>query len=133
MTHSDSDGPRPEGTLSLRTIARDRDTNSNGDIYGGWLVAKMDLAASSLAGRIARGRTATVSIDKMDFISPVRVGAEISCYTRLEDIGRSSIRITVETWTRDRYSDEQRKVTEATFVLVAIDEMGRIRPVPKDD
>ena len=127
---TETDGPRPEGTLTLRTVALDRDTNSNGDIFGGWLVAQMDLAASNLAGRIAKGRTATVSIDKMDFISPVRVGAEVSCYTHLLDIGRSSMRIRVEVWTRDRYSTEARKVTESVFVLVAIADMGRIRPVP---
>lgn len=123
-------GPFPSGELALRVIALERDTNANGDIYAGWLVSQMDLAAANMAGRIAKGRTATVCIEKMEFISPVRIGAEVSCYTQLTDIGRSSIKIQVEVWTRDPCQDQERKVTEALFVFVAIDADGRIRPVP---
>jgi acyl-CoA thioesterase YciA len=125
-----SSGPSPTGELALRVIALDRDTNANGDIYGGWLVAQMDLAAANLAGRTAHGRTATVAIEKMEFISPVRVGAEVSCYCQLTDVGRSSIKIQVEVWTRDAFQARERKVTEALFVFVAIDGDGRIRAVP---
>ncbi len=123
-------GPSPSGELALRVVALERDTNAEGDIFAGWLVSQMDLAASTMAGRIAKGRTATVCIEKMEFISPVRVGAEVSCYTRLTDIGRSSIRIQVEVWTKDPYQSQERKVTDALFVFVAIDADGRIRAVP---
>ncbi|OZG75083.1 acyl-CoA thioesterase [Hahella sp. CCB-MM4] len=125
-----SDRAMPKGELSLRVIALEKDTNGNGDIHAGWLVSQMDLAASSTAGRLAEGRTATVSIKQLDFISPVRIGAEVSCYTRVEEIGTSSIHIEVEVWTRDSTSQHPRKVTEGKFVLVAIDATGRIRPVP---
>ena len=126
-----SDKPQPRGELALQLVAMAADTNANGDIYGGWLVEKMDLAASTTAGRIAQGRTATVAIDRMEFLSPVRVGAQVAFHTHLEDIGRSSMKIHVEVWTRDQYEQNARKVTEALFVFVAIDEKGRIREVPK--
>jgi acyl-CoA thioesterase YciA len=126
-----SDIAQPKGKLTLRVIATDKDTNSHGDIYAGWLVAQMDLATSSIASQIAKGRTTTVSIKQLDFISPVRVGAEVSCYTRLADIGTTSIRIEVEVWTRDIFKKQQRKASEGIVVFVAIDALGRIREVPE--
>ncbi len=126
-----SNGPAPSGELALRVVALERDTNANGDIYAGWLMSQMDLAAANMAGRIAKGRTATVCVDKMEFLSPVRVGAEVSCYAQLTDIGRSSMKIQVEVWTRDPCQTQERKVTETQFVFVAIDGDGRIRPVPE--
>ncbi len=126
-----SNGPAPSGELALRVVALERDTNANGDIYAGWLISQMDLAAANLAGRIAKGRTATVCVDKMEFLSPVRVGAEVSCYAQLTDIGRSSMKIQIEVWTRDSCQSHERKVTETQFVFVAIDGDGRIRPVPE--
>ncbi len=126
-----SDKPQPRGELALQLVTMAADTNANGDIYGGWLVKQMDLAASTTAGRIAQGRTATVAIDKMEFLSPVRVGAQVAFHTYLEDIGRSSMKINVEVWTRDQFDQSARKVTEALFVFVAIDEKGRIREVPR--
>lgn len=118
------------GELLLRTIALEKDTNQNRDIYAGWLVSQMDLAASGLAGRIAKGRTATVSISKLDFLSPVRVGAELSFFGIVQQMGNSSIQIQVEVWTRDHNQLDDRKVTEGVFILVAIDEAGRIRSLP---
>lgn len=128
MQHEDK--PSPKGDLALQVIPQPRDTNANGDIYAGWLVQQMDLAAALTAGRISHGRTATVAIDRMEFLSPVRLGSQVSCYTRLDDVGRSSMKINVEVWTLDRNAHRPRKVTEAQFVFVAIDENGRIRPVP---
>ncbi|ABC27643.1 MULTISPECIES: acyl-CoA thioesterase [Hahella] len=125
-----SSSSAPNGELALRVIALDKDTNSNGDIYAGWLMSQMDLAAASMAGRIAKGRTATVSVKQLDFLSPVRVGAEVSCYARMVNIGTSSMHIEVEVWTRDNHQNTPRKVTEGVFVLVAIDDSGRIRAVP---
>jgi len=130
MTSIDDDKPRPRGELTLQLVTLPADTNPNGDIYAGWLVKQMDLAAATLAGRISRGRNATVAIDRMEFLSPLRVGSQVSCYCHLEDIGRSSMKIQVEVWTLDRTAERPRKVTEAQFVFVAIDDNGRIREVP---
>ena len=121
---------KPKGKLALRVIALDKDTNGHGDIYAGWLVSQMDLAASSMAAQVAQGRTATISIQALDFISPVRVGSEVSCYANLSSVGTSSIRIEVQVWTRDMLKDNPRKVSEGLFVFVAIDSEGRIRKVP---
>ncbi len=126
----DDDEVGSHGQLLLRTMALEKDTNQNRDIHAGWLVCQMDLAASSLAGSLARGRTATVSISKLDFISPVRVGAEVSFFGALKQVGNSSLHIAIEVWTRDHHQKTLRKVTEGTFVLVAIDEAGRIRSLP---
>ena len=90
----------------------------------------MDIAGTSTAARIARGRVATVAIDRMGFMVPVPVGAQLAFHCQVQDIGRSSITIKVEVWS-DNYSyNESRKVTEATFVFVAIDDRGRTRVIP---
>lgn len=125
------DKPQPRGELALQVVALPSDTNANGDLFAGWLVKQMDLAAATTAGRISRGRTATVAIDRMEFLSPLRIGSQVSCYTSLIDIGRSSMKINVEVWTLDQTARRPRKVTEALFVYVAIDENGRIREVPE--
>ena len=92
-----------------------------------------DQAAELAAGRQAHGRTATVAIEAMDFLSPVRVGSMVNIFTRVQEIGHSSIKIDVEVWIRlpqERNPQELHKVTEARFVMVALDENGRIRAVP---
>lgn len=127
-THHDK--PQPRGELTLQLVTMASDANNNGDIYAGWLVNQMDLAGATAAGRIAQGRTATVAIEGMEFLSPIRMGAEVGFYTHLGDIGSSSMKIHVEVWTRDQNEQHARKVTEAQFVNVAIDEHGRIREVP---
>jgi acyl-CoA thioesterase YciA len=125
-----TDAPgEPEGEVAIRTIAMPADTNPNGDIFGGWLMAQMDLAASSIAHSRAQGRVATVAVDGMSFLSPVFVGDEVTLYARLLGTGRSSMRIFVEAWRRERHESLRRKVTEATFVFVAIDEQRRPRPL----
>lgn len=121
------DSPVPLGELALQTIAMPADTNANGDIFGGWLVSQMDLAAAIAAMKIAGGRVATVAIDSMVFLTPVHVGAVVSCYTDILEEGRSSIRISVEVWIQHKSSFEPTKVTEGQFVFVAIDEHGRSR------
>jgi len=131
MTDLD-DIPAPRGELTLKLLASRQDTNLHGDIAGGWLVAHMDQAAELAAGREARGRTATVAIEAMDFLCPVRVGAMVNIYTAVREIGHSSIRIDVEVWIRqpqERDPRELHKVTEASFVMVALDDKGRIRAV----
>ncbi len=118
-----------DGELAIRTIAMPADTNPNGDIFGGWLMSQMDLAASSIAHTRAHGRVATVAVDGMSFLSPVFVGDEVSLYARLLATGRSSMRIFVEAWRRQRHDVARVKVTEATFTFVAIDEHRRSRPI----
>lgn len=123
------DVPTPSGELMLQTVAMPKDTNSNGDIFGGWLVSQMDMAAMIAATRIAKGRAVTVAINGMAFYTPVQVGSVVSCYTEVVEIGRSSVRVNVEVWITRAGSLERAKVTEGEFVFVAIDEKGRTRPV----
>ncbi|WP_269618910.1 acyl-CoA thioesterase [Zhongshania sp. BJYM1] len=123
------DTPKPTGELALQTVAMPADTNPSGDIFGGWLMSQMDLAGSVTASRRAGGRVATVAVDGMAFMTPVRVGAVVSCYTEILDVGRSSIRVRVEVWITSLHQDEPAKVTEGEFVFVAIDGNGRTRIV----
>ncbi|ODN71333.1 putative acyl-CoA thioester hydrolase [Methylobrevis pamukkalensis] len=88
----------PSGTPVIRTIAMPADTNPAGDIFGGWLMAHMDLAAGNVATRRARGRAATVAVDAMTFLSPVLVGDEVSFFGEIVATGRSSMRIRIEAW-----------------------------------
>jgi len=113
----------------IRVIAMPADTNPHGDIFGGWLMAQMDLAAGSVATRHAKGRSATVAVDGMSFLAPVSVGDEVSVYACLVATGESSMRIAVEAWRRARHGDAEQKVTEAEYVFVAIDAKGRKRRV----
>lgn len=112
--------PHPEGQLVGRVIAMPADTNPEGDIFGGWLLAQMDLAGSTPAFNHARGRCATVAVDAMVFHQPVFVGDEVSMYARITRIGRTSIRVHVEAWKRPRASDQVSRVTEGVFTYVAI-------------
>jgi acyl-CoA thioesterase YciA len=120
----------PETTPVIRTIAMPADTNPSGDIFGGWLMAQMDLAAGNAATRMARGRCATVAVTGMAFHSPVYVGDEVSLYADFSHVGHTSMKIVVTAWRRSRDEEESQKVTEANFVFVAIDEKRRPRPVP---
>lgn len=135
MTYNDlnDDAPVPDGPLTLQTIAMPADTNANGDIFGGWLVSQMDLAASIAALKIAQGRVATVAINSMVFLTPVHVGAVVSCYANVIDIGRSSIKINIEVWIDHKVNNERTKVTEGDFTFVAIDDTGNTREIPKKD
>lgn len=121
--------PKPSGELALQTVPMPKDTNASGDIFGGWLVSQMDIAAGIAAARIARGRVATVAIDRMNFMIPVKVGSVISCYTDILNIGRSSIQVQVEVWMEILGETESQKVTEGIFVFVALDKDGRTRSI----
>ena len=114
----------------IRTIAMPSDTNPAGDIFGGWLMAQMDLAAGNAAARRARGRCVTVAVDGMAFHSPVQVGDEVSVYADLISTGRTSMKFQVEAWRRCRDGDERIKVTDAIFTFVAVDRGSRPRPLP---
>lgn len=121
---------KPQGEITLQTIAMPADTNANGDIFGGWLMGQMDLGASVLARGRARGRVATVAVDKMEFHKPVRVGDVLSIHSEMLREGRTSMTIAVEAWITRLPAGERMRVTRATFVYVAIDEQGRPRPLP---
>lgn len=124
--------PVPLGELMIQTVALNSDTNQYGDIYGGWLASKMDLAASIAAARTAKGKVATVAIDNISFLSAIQVGSIVSCYTRVRGIGRSSIKLDVEAWVRhEDEGDELTKVSEGSFVFVAVDDNGRTRAIPR--
>ncbi|TVQ54568.1 MAG: acyl-CoA thioesterase [Rhodobacteraceae bacterium] len=116
--------------VAIRTIAMPADTNAAGDIFGGWLMSQMDLAAGSLAYRTAQGRVATIAVEAMTFIRPVKVGDEVTVYADLLKIGRSSITMNIEAYRRARDSEVVELVTEARFTFVALDADGRPRPVP---
>ena len=115
---------------AIRTIAMPADTNPAGDIFGGWLMAQMDLAAGSAAARRARGRCATVAVDAMVFHQPVKVGDEVTVHAVLQSVGRTSMRFHVSAWRRPRDLDRTVLVTEAVFTFVALRPDGKPRPVP---
>ena len=118
---------------AIRTIAMPADTNPAGDIFGGWLMAQMDLAAGNTAARVARGRSATIAVDGIQFLKPVYVGDEVTLFAVLQTVGRTSMTIEVQAWRRPRDGDTCEKVTEAMFTFVALDEAGRPRPIPSVD
>ncbi len=128
MSDIDS-APVPQGDLALQTIAMPKDTNANGDIFGGWLLSQMDLAGGITAAEVAGGKVATVAIDGMVFLTPVHVGAVVTCFCDVLEIGRSSVRIVVEVWINSQHDGEPIKVTEGEFVFVAIDQHGRTRAI----
>lgn len=128
MTEIDS-APQPTGELTLQTSPMPKDTNAAGDIFGGWLVSQMDIAGGIAAAKIAKGRVATVAIDRMSFMIPVKVGSVVSCYTEIQKIGRSSIQIQVEVWMCNPGQEERQKVTEGLFVFVALDGEGKTRSI----
>jgi len=119
----------PTGELTIQTIAMPADTNANGDIFGGWVVSQMDLAGAIIAKREASGRVATVAIDSMVFLHPIQVGNLVSCYAELKRIGRTSMIVFVEVWTRSYETGQHIHVTEGVFTYVAIDNHGKPRPV----
>ena len=121
--------PIPHGELALQTVAMPKDTNASGDIFGGWLLSQMDIAGLISAMEVAGGRAATVAINGMAFLTPVHVGAVVSCYCDVLEVGRSSVRIIVEVWINSQHDGEPIKVTEGEFVYVAIDENGRTRAI----
>ncbi|MGI9501634.1 MAG: acyl-CoA thioesterase [Geminicoccaceae bacterium] len=119
------------GDLTIRTLAMPADTNPSGDIFGGWVLAQMDLAAGIMAAKRAKGRVATVALDGMSFHRPVNVGDVVSCYAKVTRIGRSSMTVEVEAHVNRGRIEEQVKVTEGRFTMVAIDDDGRPRPVDR--
>jgi len=118
----------PKGKLMSQTIAMSVNTNSQGDIFGGWILSQMDLAAGTFAQQLSHSRCATVAIDALSFRSPVRVGDTIGCYAELIKIGRSSLEINIEVWRTHYESEAHEKVTEGIFTFVAINESHTPHP-----
>jgi acyl-CoA thioesterase YciA len=133
MSDEMEEGRQPRGLLALRAVAMPKDTNSNGDIFGGWILAQMDIAGGMLAKEVARGRTVTVSIDKMVFKVPLHVGDTIGIYAELLRVGNSSMEIRIEVWAKPfpgKYVAQIHLVTEGILHYVAIDDQGKPRKVP---
>lgn len=121
---------KPRGGLTIRTLAMPADANPSGDIFGGWVLSQMDIAASICAVDRAQCRTVTVALDAMSFISPVKIGDVLSVHTELRKVGNTSMDIYVEAWAKRGRLGETDKVTEAMFKFVAVDEDGLPTPVP---
>ncbi len=111
---------------SLRTVAMPADANPSGDIFGGWIMSQMDIAGAIFASYVVKGRLVTVAVDSMTFHLPVFIGDQVSCYCETTRIGNTSISVHIETWVRRKHaSEENLKVTEATFTYVCIDDERR--------
>jgi acyl-CoA thioesterase YciA len=121
----------PLGELALQTLAMPKDTNPSGDIFGGWLVSQMDLAAGIISKKVTKGRSATVAIQNVAFLRPVSVGSTVSCYCYVTKRGRTSLHIAVDVRTSHQLNQiDNLKVAEGLFVFVAIDDAGKSRPLP---
>ena len=120
----------PSGELVLRMVAMPANTNPSGDIFGGWIMSLMDLAAGLAAADHACGRVVTAAVSHLAFLGPVKVGDAVCCYANLVRTGRTSMVFGIETWALRRGTARQRiRVTEAEFTMVAVDEAGRPRAV----
>jgi len=114
----------PQGELSVRVLAMPADTNAAGNIFGGWVLGQMDIAGATHAISHTGLPMATVAVDAMKFYKPINVGDEVSCYTRITRIGRTSITLIVETWVRRRRQGAPMNVTTGTFTYVATGDGG---------
>ena len=123
---------QPEGVLSLQTIAMPADTNWSGDVFGGWIVSQMDLAGAIHAERFSKGRCATIAINQMTFLVPVKVGDVITCYTKILKVGNTSIQMQIEVWDSHDSSRPAVRVTEGVFTFVAVDVAGNKRQIPEE-
>ena len=131
MKDSDIHKKPPEKAPTLRLVPLPADTNAYGDIFGGWLMSQMDLAGASEATEYVEGRVVTVGVDSMNFHEPVYVGDEVSFYTVIEKVGRTSISIHVQAWARARANQKCRCVTEGIYTFVAVDENRRPKEIVK--
>lgn len=126
------DSQESSGNLTTRTVAMPSDTNPAGDIFGGWVLSQMDIAAGICAGQRAQSRVVTVSLERMSFIRAVKVGDILGVYTEVEAIGRTSITVRVQAWVRRGRIGNREKVTEGRFKFVAIDDEGKPTKIPPE-
>lgn len=122
----------PVGELTLRTLAMPADANAAGDIFGGWVMAQMDLACGIRAAERAKGRVVTAAVKEMSFAKPMKVGDTLCIYIDITAVGRSSMTLRVEAWAQRYLSDLMERVTHADFVMVALDANGKPTPVPAE-
>jgi acyl-CoA thioesterase YciA len=127
-----SDESEPTGELCTRTLAMPADTNQNGDIFGGWLLAQMDISGGVFAAKITKSRNVTVAIDAINFRKPVYVGDLVSVYGKLVRIGRTSITVHLEAWVVRRKEMQSILVTDGNFTYVSIDEQGHPQEIKQD-
>ncbi len=119
--------------LVLKVIPMPADSNANGDIFGGWVMAQVDLAGSVIPARLAKGRIATVAVNQFIFKQAVKIGDLLSFFAEVERVGTTSVTVKVEVYAqRMRQPEHVIKVTEANLTYVAIDMEGKPRPLPKD-
>ena len=134
--HADSIAPLTlpaDRQLVLRVMPMPADANGNGDIFGGWIMAQVDIAGAVLPARLAKGRIATVAVNEFVFKQPVSISDLLSFYARIERIGTTSITVNVEVYAERNPANLQVvKVTEANLTYVAIDKDGKPRPIPKE-
>ena len=124
----------PQGQPALRVMPMPADVNQNGDVFGGWIMAQVDVAGAIPAMRRARGRVATVSVNSFLFKQPVSVGDIVSFYAEIVETGRTSIKVNVEVYAQRNPTDPVTvKVTEATLTYVAITQQGVKRELPSVD
>lgn len=123
---------KPSGELVLRTLAMPADTNAAGDIFGGWVMAQMDLACGIRAAERAKGRVVTVAVEKMVFAKPMKVGDTLSIYAETVRVGRTSMTLRLQAWAQRYLSDVMEKVTEGDFIMVALDDAGKPTPIPAE-
>ncbi|MEX6506588.1 acyl-CoA thioesterase [Jiella sp. M17.18] len=128
----DESDAQPKGELTVRIPAMPADANANGDIFGGWVMSQMDLAAGIRGAERARGRVATVAVNALTFKRPVKIGDTLCVYSKIEKVGRTSITLSIEAWAKPQARQDRAKVTEAIFVMVAIDDEGRPTAVPAE-
>lgn len=124
---------KTSGRLTTRTLAMPADTNPSGDIFGGWVLSQMDIAAGICAGQRAQKRVVTVALDGMCFIRPVKVGDILGLYTQVHEVGTTSMVIHVEAWVRRDRIGSREKVTEGKFKFVALDEDGKPTNIPQKE
>ncbi len=144
VLNSDSIGPpeperdmnedviKPTGELTLRTLAMPGDANAAGDIFGGWVMAQMDLACGIRAAERAKGRVVTAAVKEMSFAKPMKIGDTLCIYTHITRVGRTSMTLKVEAWAQRYLSELMEKVTDADFIMVALDKNGKPTPVPAE-
>jgi acyl-CoA thioesterase YciA len=123
---------KPVGELTLRTLAMPADANAAGDIFGGWVMAQMDLACGIRAAERAKGRVVTAAVKEMAFAKPMKIGDTLCIYIDITRVGRSSMTLRVEAWAQRYLSDLMERVTHADFVMVALDESGKPVAVPAE-
>ncbi|MCB1382102.1 MAG: acyl-CoA thioesterase [Notoacmeibacter sp.] len=123
---------KPKGELTLRTLAMPGDANAAGDIFGGWVMAQMDLACGIRAAERAKGRVVTAAVKEMAFAKPVKVGDTLCVYTDVTRVGRTSMVLYLEVWAQRYLSDTLELVTHADFIMVALDSDGKPKVIPAE-